>query len=366
MSRNFIIVLTVSIAIGLVPWLARAGDNAPGDKSSDVIPLDNCEVEYEDTTAVGTGGGTTGFLIFQQCHVKLGDRVKARQIIGQMADGELQAEYASSRAKAESDIGVRLNEAELTEATLKVRRVDRLIQRDKRFVGAEEDIRLRVDADVARLQVEMARYDRAIAKLRVRELEAQLNARKIFAPHDGVVVELYKKPGQTVLANEPVIHVANPDLLRIIGYLNVDDYGRVAVGQKVQVTAEPDSLSSNGNESPWMLTGVISFIDRRVDPKTRTCKVHAAVKNEKELLPAGIEVRMEIFAGKSKIAATPHPITAAPVRALAATPQQRLTSPPTQRNSSPPTQRLSSPQPFAGRSRSLPPGAGLETTPSTP
>src|SRR6185312_5511405 len=54
MSRNFIIVLTVSTAIGLVPWLARAGDNAPGDKSSDVIPLDHCEVEYEDTTAVGT------------------------------------------------------------------------------------------------------------------------------------------------------------------------------------------------------------------------------------------------------------------------------------------------------------------------
>lgn len=349
-SRNLLIALAVSSAICVIPLFAKAGDDAPGDKSSDVILLDNCEVEFEESTPVGTDGGVTSFQVLQEFNVKLGDRVKAKQVLGRMADGQLRAQLATSKAKADNDISIRLTEAEWKEAVLKLNRIERLGQRDRRYVAVEEDVRLQVDADVAKLRLDQARYDRLLAQLQVYELEAQIDARKIFAPHDGVVVELYKKPGTTVNAIEPIIHVVNPDLLRIIGHVNVDDYGRVTVGQKVQITPEPDSLPTPGNEPTWVLNGMISFIDKRVDPKTRTFTIHAAVKNEKEVLAAGLEVRMEIIAGKVRASTTLKPQTRTPAPALISAPQSRP----------------STPQPLADRARSLPAGARLGATSSTP
>lgn len=303
MSRRFALILTLLIAIESVPRSTRGWDEVGTPRLGDVILLENCEVEFEESTPVGAGGGAAvGNLLFQESYVKLGQRVKAKQVLGQMADGELKAEYATNKVRADSDIAIRLNEAEVKEAILKLKRVERLGQRDQRFVSAEEDVRLQVDAEVAKIRLEMAKHDRVVSKLRVQELEAQLNARRIIAPHDGVVVEFYKKPGQPVISSDPVLHLVNLDLLRIIGHPNVDVYGRVAVGQKVVIRPELDSLVGAANDPCWALEGVVSFIDRRIDPKSRTGVIHAIVKNENQMLPAGIEVRMEVFAGQVKSA----------------------------------------------------------------
>lgn len=350
MSRNLIFVLTVLNGIALTTHLAHAGDDTVTKQLHTIILLENCEVEFEESTPVGTGGGMTSFSILQEYTVKLGDRVKAKQLLGRMADSELRAQLATSKAKADSDISVRLNEAEWQEATLKLKRVDRLSQRDQRYVSAEEDVRLKVDVDVAKLRLDHAKYDRVLAQLQVYELEAQVNARKIIAPHDGVVVELYKKPGETVGGADPVMHIVNPELLRVIGHVNADDYGRVSVGQKVQVTPDTDSLSGIGSDPTWVLNGSVSFIDKRVDPRTRTCKIHALVKNEKDILPAGVEVSMEVFAELPNTSMISKPSTGADAPAV----------------SSSPAVRPSSPQPRADRSSLLPAGARLETTPSNP
>lgn len=311
-----------------VPHLTRGGDEGGTPRPSDVILLENCEVEFEESTPVGAGGGAAvGNLLFQESYVKLGQRVKAKQVLGQMADGELRAEYATNKLRAESDIGIRLNEAEWKEAILKLKRVERLGQRDQRFVSAEEDIRLQVDAEVAKIRLEMAKQDRLLSKLRVEELEAQLSARKIIAPHDGVVVEFYKKPGQPVISSDPVLHLVNLDLLRIIGHPNVDDYSRVVVGQKVVIRPDLDSLVGAPNEPTWALEGVVAFIDRRIDPKTRTGVIHAIVKNENQILPAGIEVRMEVFAGQVKSAMTRKPSAMTPSAIVTSSPNS-ATSPP--------------------------------------
>ncbi|MBV8232785.1 MAG: efflux RND transporter periplasmic adaptor subunit, partial [Planctomycetaceae bacterium] len=117
-------------------------------------------------------------------------------------------------------------------------------------------------------------------------------AREIVSPHDGIIVEVYKRVGESTMLNMPIYKVVAIDRMRVTGYLDVGDAWRVRQGQTVRIMPELE-----GGDLPIerkVFEGKITFVDSEIDPKTRTCRVFAEVENRGGLLRSGLECRMEI------------------------------------------------------------------------
>jgi RND family efflux transporter MFP subunit len=261
-----------------------------------VIVLRRCEFEFKRSSLVGVAHmGATSMTILQDCLVRPGDRVKAGQVLGRVMDREIRAELELRTAEAENDIDGRVNEARYEEAMNKLRRTEALQKRV--FVSTEELDGQKLATVTTRLEVEQSRYRRRLAELQRRQAEALVRAREYISPHDGVVVEVHKGQGEAVFVNDPIFRVVDVDLLKVSGYHNVNDYWRVHDGQAVRVSPEVD-----GDDLPIeheVFTGRVVFVDRRIDPTSRTCKVVAEVPNRDLLLASGLEARMEIFLDRS-------------------------------------------------------------------
>jgi RND family efflux transporter MFP subunit len=262
--------------------------------SQGVVLLKRCEIDYKRSSLVGVAHmGTTTSSIVQDCYVRLGDRVKAGQILGRVTDRDIRAELELRSAEAQNDINIRVNEARYAEAMNKLKRSESLQKRV--FVSTEELNGQELTAITSKLEIEQSKYQRHLAELQRRLTDTLLHAREYVSPHDGVVVEILKEQGEAVSLNEPIFRVVDVDVLKVSGYLNLNDFWRVRKGQEVRISPEID-----GDELPVeeeVFTGHVVFVDSRIDPTTRTCKVVAEVPNRDLLLASGLEARMQISVG---------------------------------------------------------------------
>jgi RND family efflux transporter MFP subunit len=279
-------------SLAVVPVPVVAGELRP--PSGDVIVLRRCEVNYRRSSLIGVAHmGTTMTSVLQDCLVQLGDRVKAGQVLGRIADREIKVELDLRTAEAENLLDLRISETRGDQAQNKLNRTQKLQKRNTTYVPAEERISQELDVAAAKLQIEESKYELRLAELKRRQAEAMMHAREYISPHDGVVVEIRKEQGEAVSINEPNFHVVDVDWLKVTGYLNLPDYWRVRSGLEVRITPEID-----GQELPVereVFVGRIVFVDRRIDPGARTCKVIAEVANRNLLLASGLEARMEIL-----------------------------------------------------------------------
>jgi len=285
-----------------------------------VVVLRRCEVNYKRSSLVGTAlMGMTSATILQDCSVRLGDRVKAGQVLGRIMDRDIQVELEIRTAEAQNLLDVRINETKAGLATNKLKRTQKLQNRNSLYVPAEERANQELDLNAANLEIAESRYELRLAELKRRQTEIMMHSREYVSPHDGVVVEVRKEQGEAVTVLEPVFKVVDVDWLRVTGYLNLGDFWRVREGQAVRISPEID-----GEDLPVereVFPGRIVFVDRRIDPATRTCKVVAEVANRDLMLASGLEARMEIFLGQPSTgerAAEPaeHPATGPPTGAV--------------------------------------------------
>ncbi len=89
MYRSLVIVSVAVVALFPSIPSRKASAAPPKESRRDVIMLQHCEVEYEKSTLVSGHSGSGTGLPLQDCLVRLGDRVKAGQVIGRLVDREL-------------------------------------------------------------------------------------------------------------------------------------------------------------------------------------------------------------------------------------------------------------------------------------
>ncbi|RUL87633.1 efflux RND transporter periplasmic adaptor subunit [Tautonia sociabilis] len=279
--------LTTSMLLSLGPILFPDVPDGEGGGPPPLAVLRRCTIEYANTTDLGAAQ----FGIYKECLVRRGDSVEAGQVLGRLEDDDARAELALRTIEAESTITVRINEARRDQAAEKLRASEILMRRDA--LSLEEFNLRRLEATTAALAVEEAEYQREIAAMQRKQAEAMLRLRQFVAPHDGIVVELYKEPGEPISPNEPVIRVVDVDRVRVTGHLDVKDAWDVHPGQPVRIA--PDV----GGTELWVedrwFPGELVFIDPQIDPDTQTCVIIAEVPNPGRLLRAGLEARMEIL-----------------------------------------------------------------------
>jgi RND family efflux transporter MFP subunit len=279
--KSFCFTLAAIPAIGASTLGAEPRSLATGP-----IVLTRCTLEFEKTTLLGAQ--QTG--VVSEMLVKAGDRVNAGQVLGRLFDSELRADLELRRAEAENDTDIRLGEAKLALALAKLKASEALSKRN--LISAEELTTHKLDAQSATLEIEAARHRRRVAGLASRQVEAMILSREFLSPHDGIVVMVLKRKGESVAPNESVLRLVGAETVRVTGYLDIGDAWQIKAGQQVRV--KPDISGAELPIEDEVFTGQIEYVDPEINAENQTCKVVAIVDNKGGLLRAGLEARMEI------------------------------------------------------------------------
>jgi len=282
----------IGIAVLTLAGLALGGDETGSSRNSpratDIL-LKRCTLEYKKTSLLGANQ----FGVLEECRVAPGDKVKACQVLGHLRDEEFRAELEARATQAASDIAIRVAEAKHKLALSQLERTQKLINRN--FASVEELSIRSQEEEAERLSIEEARHNKKLAELQRKQTEATIRSREIRSPHDGVVVEILKVPGQSVSIADPILRVVDPSELRVTGYLDVTDAWRVRPGQAVKIWADISGAELEIEKEAF--TGQVEYVDLLISPESRTCKVTAIVPNREERLRSGLEASMEINLG---------------------------------------------------------------------
>ncbi|WP_422925743.1 efflux RND transporter periplasmic adaptor subunit [Singulisphaera sp. PoT] len=293
-----VFVIPLSMDRGILADTKAEAPGGPARQAEQRVPeivLPKCAIDYDRVTTLGAHltVGTAGTL--KDLLVRRGDRVKAGQVIGHLYDDELRIEYKRLKAIAESNVAVKLAESKVTMCDSKLRHSKSLRVRN---LLSDEDMELhQFNLTEARLSLEAAKQEQLLAEHARDRVGADISARELVSPHNGVIVDILKNPGESLPPNEPVVQLVDVDMLRVTGFVDASDSWRVRVGERVQIT--PDLNGSAPEVEQQIFSGKIVFVDRRIDQTTQTCRIMAEVPNRDTLLRSGLECRMVIFLDKT-------------------------------------------------------------------
>ncbi|MBV9493010.1 MAG: efflux RND transporter periplasmic adaptor subunit [Acidobacteria bacterium] len=151
------------------------------------------------------------------------DVVRKGQVLAVVRADDTRAALAESRSRVgEADADIRLY-------ILESERAQRLFHED---VGSKQAW------EKAERDIDAARARRASAAAEVKRLEAMVAKTVIKAPIDGVVITRDIHPGEAIESGAPVVTIADLKKTRIEAEVDEFDAARVALGAKVDISAE--------------------------------------------------------------------------------------------------------------------------------
>ncbi|MCS6976213.1 MAG: HlyD family efflux transporter periplasmic adaptor subunit [Gemmatales bacterium] len=166
--------------------------------------------------------------------VELNQPVKRGQVLGRLDDRVAQAAEDAARVKAES-------EPTIAAAKLKYETARQIVQEDRRAgiaVSANEKLIHEFQMQQAYEEWRKAVEERELARQELIKARTERELHKIVSSVPGLVSRIYKKPGESVRAGEPVFRVANYDRLRIEGGVPVQQAPYIKVGMRCLVEPE--------------------------------------------------------------------------------------------------------------------------------
>lgn len=230
---------------------------------------------YDVVRAIGTAQARESIVItpkvqdvIRTIRFESGDRVRAGQVLVELANVEQTAELAEAKASLEVE-------------SREYERFQELAQRGF--------------APAARVEAARAAHERALA--RVQALESRIADRTIRAPFAGVVGLRTASPGALARPGEPI------GTLDDISTIKLDfDVPEPQVAQMRPGAALVATTAAFPGET---FTGRIDVVDTRVDPQSRTLKVRALLPNRDGRLKPGMLMSVEVRANPREALAAP-------------------------------------------------------------
>lgn len=295
MSLSFLLALPLLALSGPLP--------PPAESSGREAVISSCLVSLAaDVKAPALESGPLVEVL-----VREGAYVQAGTLLARIDDEQAQLQrYAAERelraalAQAEDDIAIRYAQAaqEVSAAELQ-RSLDINRRAGQQTISEAEINRQRLEKHRAELQIDRSRLEQRVAMLtaevkdaEVKAAEASMRRRRIVAPLDAMVADVYKQKGEWVNAGDPVFRLVRVDTLRVEGFLDGSRYNPADVaGRPVRV-----SFTLAGGRRVE-LPGQIVFINPEVQAGNKH-RVRAEVQNRQEqgewLLRPGMSVDMTI------------------------------------------------------------------------
>ncbi|QDT36951.1 efflux RND transporter periplasmic adaptor subunit [Stratiformator vulcanicus] len=257
--------------------------------ASEPITIPECSVRPDERAVLASGQPG----VIAEVKVSEGDRVDVRELLVRLFDDEAKAALAAAAKQADNDVSYRyaVKAAELSQVEY-----EKVLEGNRRTPGTFPDIevrRLKLDAERARLEIEQAQHEQAMAKLSEDEAAARLKLMHVRAPFGGFVTHVMKSEGEAVQDGSPILELISTRKVKVEGAVDVHLLPRINPGQRVEVRVE-DPLLAEILRHP-VLEGEIVFVDTQVQPVDPKVRVWARVDNPDNRIPAGVLAVMTIL-----------------------------------------------------------------------
>ncbi len=222
--------------------------------------------------------------IVDTMHVERGDIVAKDQILVTLDSTVEQAAVESARARAVADSGIRAGEVSVAFAERREERVQTLYQENA--VSSDQADEAATDTRLAQSQLERAEEASRLAQLEFHRAEEILRRHTIRSPIEGVVVQRYLSPGESVRF-QPMLRLAQIDPLRVEVIVPVSVFGKIRVGQRAIVQPEAPMTGNYQAE--------VAIVDRVADAASGTFRVALDLPNPDYSLPSGLKCMVQFL-----------------------------------------------------------------------
>jgi RND family efflux transporter MFP subunit len=210
--------------------------------------------------------------------VNRADRVEKDQIIAELESGVEKSQVEAARARAGTDVFVRMKTAVYEAAGNKVERLKKL------RVGNISSLQSLEDAEsaaaVARADVAQAELDKTLASFDLQRLEATLERRILRAPAKGVITSVDLHTGEYADPANSIVTLTETDPLKVDVYLPASAYTLVDPGRAATISPL-DAVSGQK-------TGEVITKDPQIDASSGLFLVEIRLPNPDGAIPAGI------------------------------------------------------------------------------
>ena len=290
-----------SSAIVLATAIWASVQNGPSDQ----IQVEDAQVTLiRDVRVPAREAG-----VLTKLSVKEGDLVKAGAVLGRL-DSDLATlserlatvEHEIAKYQSEGDVDRRYAVKSLAVADSELRRSQDSVQAYRRSVSQTELERLQLVVDKSRLSIEQSGRDLRVAALttQAKEITIRIAAkhvqqRDVVAPIDGMVVQLFRKPGEWLNEGEPIVRIIKINPLRVEAFVDGSKYGANLYGRPARLTAH---LPPGDRVAEFH--GRVVFVSPEVQPVNGQVRVWAEVENRDLQLRPGTRGTLTIDLGKPR------------------------------------------------------------------
>ncbi len=203
-------------------------------------------------------------------------------LAARVSDTVRSVQFDDGQIVKKGDILIKLEDeeelAQLREAEANLKEAERSFERIKNLVRQG-------NASTAALDTEQRRLDEA--RFRLQAVQARLEDQRVVAPFDGMLGLRQVSEGSLLSSNQAITTIDAIDMIKLDFSVPERFIATLKQGQTVEakVSAYPGRV----------FKGVITTIDSRVDPITRSVIVRAEVPNGENLLRPGLLMTVQVL-----------------------------------------------------------------------
>lgn len=218
--------------------------------------------------------------------VEKSDIVKRGQDLASLNAAVETAIVELARAHANMTEEVRSRQTNWDFSTRKERRLSELHK--SKAISSIDKEEAEMETELARLEFRKAQAKKRIAGLELARAEAVLSQRTIKSSIDGVVVERYIAPGESV-KDRPLFKIAQIDPLRVEVIAPAKLFNSIQAGDQAKIT--PD-----GNPGA-AVDATVTIVDKVLDAASNTFYIRLALPNKDQKITAGTRCKA-LFSSK--------------------------------------------------------------------
>ena len=222
--------------------------------------------------------------VVTKLEVKPGQVVDQGEFLMALDTSVLEATLAVAKQKAEATGSL---EAAQAEYSLRSERLQQIIQlRQRGHATTRELSRAQADVTIAEARLKLAREEQAMNVLDCKRIEAQIARRVIASPCDGIISEVHREIGESLLVTDPrIVTLVQLDKLRTRFSATPEQAAKLRVDQQVNIR-----LSNDKGDVP----AVVERVSPVVDAKSGTIEVHVVIDNADQKLRSGTRCLLEV------------------------------------------------------------------------
>ncbi|MES9943325.1 MAG: efflux RND transporter periplasmic adaptor subunit [Candidatus Thiodiazotropha sp.] len=222
--------------------------------------------------------------ILEVVSVDVGDSIVRNQVVAKLESEVEQAALEYARAKASIDSDVRLQEVSLAYGRRQLNRIKEL--HEKKLSSFQDYDKVDTETRLTRYKLAQAKEIKYLAELDLKQAEALYNRHTIRSPIDGIVVDRYLNPGESV-EERPIVKIAQVNPLRVEVVAPVSLLGKIKLGQLAMVSPEKPVGGSH--------QAVVKIVDPILDAASGTFRIRLEIPNENSKLTSGLRCQVRFL-----------------------------------------------------------------------